>query len=273
MIIIFSLCPIMNTLFIFKNVFWLFFKEFVYLSSVLFVKYDWVERTFIDRELGLFLIRQNDRSRKLTFRTKDDAIYVTVPVGTSVNEVKDAVEKLRSRLKVAQLKQVHPLIDLNFKIEADFFKLHLTVGERNRFLSHSELGDTRIICPPDADFNNIELQNWLHKVVLEALRRNAKVILPPRLYMFSELHNLPYKSVKINSSKGRWGSCSARQTINLSCYLLLLPSHLIDYVLLHELSHTREMNHGDNFWKLLDELTNSEAKILRSELRQFRISF
>ena len=128
----------------------------------------------------------------------------------------------------------------------------------------------QIICPPDADFSNKELQAWLRKVIEEALRRNAKIILPPRLYALSLQHNLSYKSVKINSSQGRWGSCSARKDINLSYYLVLLPSHLIDYVLLHELCHTCEMNHSERFWVLLNQFTEGKALALRGELRKYR---
>lgn len=128
----------------------------------------------------------------------------------------------------------------------------------------------QIICPPDADFADENLQAWLRKVIEETLCRNAKVILPPRLQMLSAKHNLPYRSVKINSSHGRWGSCSAQGNINLSYYLVLLPAHLIDYVLLHELAHTREMNHGEGFWALLDKLTDGKAQPLREELKGYR---
>lgn len=250
-----------------------FLKNSFICPVILYVKYDSVKREFVDMELGLFWVTENSRARRLTFRTKNDVIYVTVPLGTSIGELKNAIEKLRPKLKSAQVNQAQTFIDLNFKIDADLFKLDLVVGERKRFLSHTEAGHTRIICPPDADFNNAELQAWFYKVILEALRKNAKAVLPSRLSTLAQLHNLSYESVSVNSSKGRWGSCSARKTINLSCYLLLLPSHLIDYVLLHELSHTREMNHGDGFWRLLDDLTNGNAKMLRNELRQFRINF
>ena len=187
-----------------------------------------------------------------------------------MREVKEAIEKLRPRLLDSRQKLVRPLIDLNYRIETEYFKLSLVSGKRERFLAHSELGEMRIICPPTADFTDSNLQDWLRKVIEEALRRNAKLILPPRLYMLSMQHNLPYKSVKINSSSGRWGSCSTRGNINLSYYLVLLPKHLIDYVLLHELAHTREMNHGKRFWALLDRMTDGRAQALRTELRKYK---
>lgn len=232
-----------------------------------------VERILEDKELGSLFVRVNARARRLTFRTKEDGIYVTVPPGTTLAEVKSAIEQLRPRLKAAKQKLARPLIDLNFKIDTEFFKLSLTSGQRERFLSRSELGEMQIICPPDADFSDANLQAWLRKVIEEALRRNAKIILPPRLYMLSTQHGLPYKSVKINSSSGRWGSCSARGNINLSYYLVLLPKHLIDYVLLHELTHTREMNHGERFWALLDKMTGGKAQALRNELKGYRTDF
>ena len=229
-----------------------------------------VTRILKDDELGTLFVRVNARARRLTFRVKEDGIYVTVPPRTSLAEVKRAVEQLRPRLREARQKQARKLLDLDYRIDTEFFKLTLVSGQREQFLSRSESGEMQIICPPDTDFTDGNLQAWLHKVLEEALRRRAKAILPPRLQMLSTKHNLPYKSVRINSSSGRWGSCSAQGSINLSYYLVLLPSHLVDYVLLHELAHTREMNHGEGFWALLDRLTDGKARALREELRKYR---
>ena len=226
-----------------------------------------------DAELGTITWKVNAKARRMTFRTKPEGVFATVPTGTTQKEVKMAIETLRPKLLKAKEKaKPKPLIDLNYRIDAEYFKLSLVSGNRERFLSHSELGEMRIICPPNADFNDEKLQEWLNKVIVETLRRNAKIVLPPRLYMLSMKHGLPYEQLKINSSKGRWGSCSAKKHINLSCYLMLLPSHLIDYVLLHELAHTKEMNHSEKFWALLDKLTDGKAKALRKELMQFNIN-
>ena len=103
------------------------------------------------------------------------------------------------------------------------------------------------------------------------MKEKALAYLPNRLQELSVQHSFEYTSVKISKSKSRWGSCSSKKSINLSLYLMSLPSHLIDYVLLHELCHTIEMNHGVKFWALLDNACNGKAKILRQELKTYRV--
>ncbi|MDR1004995.1 MAG: M48 family metallopeptidase [Prevotellaceae bacterium] len=236
-----------------------------------------VDRTFEDPEFGSVVIHAHAHARRIIFRIGKDGqnVAVTVPPRTSSTEIKQALEQLRLRLRErrAQVVQRQTLIDLDYRVDAKYFKLRLVRGGHNRFLSRSEQGATTILCPPDVRFDNSDLQAWLRKVIIEALRRNAQLILPPRLHQLSQQHNLPYRSVKINTATGRWGSCSGRQTINLSCYLLLLPDHLIDYVLLHELAHTLVMNHGDAFHALLNRLTDGKEAALVKELKQHRSLF
>ena len=96
--------------------------------------------------------------------------------------------------------------------------------------------------------------------------------LAPLLPFLAAAHGFDYRGVKIQPSCTRWGSCSARRDINLSYYLMLVPPHLADYVMLHELCHTREMNHSPRFWALLDQFTGGKAHALREELKRYRCS-
>ena len=104
---------------------------------------------------------------------------------------------------------------------------------------------------------------------LKALGEAANEYLPTRLYELSIKHGLPYTRVSIKDLRSRWGSCSSEKRISLSIHLMRLPKHLIDYVLLHELCHTRVMNHGADFWTLMDKVCGQSAKALRKELKTF----
>jgi len=103
-----------------------------------------------------------------------------------------------------------------------------------------------------------------------ALRRKAQSVLPDQLAELARLHGFKYSGVCIRKSRSRWGSCSSKGIINLSFYLMLLPGHLIEYVLLHELCHTVQMNHSPKFWALLNKCTQNKAQEFRREIRKFR---
>ena len=229
-------------------------------------------QSVVDAELGNVVVRVNPRARRLIFRAMEGGFAVTVPLGTTWGDVVRGLDALRSRLREVQAKRSERLIDLNYRIEAEYFRLNLVEMDVRRFQARSKPGAMQIICPRDTDFSDFRLQIWLRKVIGEALRKNAKLVLPPRLHALSERYGLPFRQVRINSSSGRWGSCSIRKDINLSYHLLLLPGRLIDYVLLHELAHTRVMSHGAEFWALLDSLTDGRAEALRRELRNYRTS-
>jgi len=103
-----------------------------------------------------------------------------------------------------------------------------------------------------------------------ALRRKAQSVLPVQLAQLAQLHGFKYSAVKIRKSKSRWGSCSTKGTISLSFYLLLLPEHLVEYVLLHELCHTVQMNHSPAFWALVNKCTQNKAAEFRKEIRKYK---
>jgi predicted metal-dependent hydrolase len=110
-----------------------------------------------------------------------------------------------------------------------------------------------------------DIQTKAHRASIRALKQEAERLLPPRLAELAQKHGFSYTSVDVKRLKSRWGSCSSRQEIVLNLYLMQLPWHLIDYVLLHELTHTKVMRHGEPFWQELERhLPN--AKGLRREI-------
>ena len=104
---------------------------------------------------------------------------------------------------------------------------------------------------------------------VERMRQEAKATLPRRVAELAYMHGFHYDSLTIRDSKTRWGSCSGRNTISLSLYLVQVPEHLQDYVILHELCHTVHHNHSPRFWALMDTVTDGKAHALRRELHQY----
>jgi hypothetical protein len=88
--------------------------------------------------------------------------------------------------------------------------------------------------------------------ILEKLRaltvRKAREVLLPWLDRTSRRTGLPYSALRVRRQKTRWGSCSSRGTVSLNAKLLFLPPDLVDHLLLHELCHTRHMNHSPAYW-------------------------
>ena len=106
---------------------------------------------------------------------------------------------------------------------------------------------------------------------VEQLRREARAYIPTTLERLAREHNLGYTSLRISSAHTRWGSCSAQNGISISLFIMLLPDHLREFILLHELCHTRYHNHSVAFHTLLNSLVGGKEKALNRELRAYHI--
>ena len=111
------------------------------------------------------------------------------------------------------------------------------------------------------------VEDAIWRILLE----EGKTYLPGRVKELAFAHNFEVTGVKIRKMKTRWGSCTIKNSINLNSWLMMLPDHLMDYVILHELTHTRHRDHSKKFWEALDQVTEGTSKMLRKELRTQRI--
>ena len=101
-------------------------------------------------------------------------------------------------------------------------------------------------------------------------RRQAEVFLRERIDRLAREYGFSFNRVSVRNQKTRWGSCSANNNISLNEKLTRLPDRLIDFVLLHELVHTRVKNHGRDFWMELGKYVDN-VEALRKEFRQYRL--
>lgn len=86
----------------------------------------------------------------------------------------------------------------------------------------------------------------------ESLRQKAGILLGERTALYAERMQVSYKRITIRDQKTRWGSCSTAGNLNFNWRLVLAPREVLDYVVIHELAHRREMNHSAAFWRIVE---------------------
>ena len=265
-----------------------------------------------DRDFGHLYIIVNRRAVRYTFRPANDGtpkvgIRVTVPPRYDVKDVVRAVEQNRtqllSMLQVDQTakdkKKETARIDWDFRIETDCLHISFVKGTSQKVLFHKEAAQIdkneqgedvilkpavlQFVCPPDFDFDKDDRQALFERAIIEGVRMYAKAQLLPRLLGYASRYGIQLNEVKINSSKGRWGSCSQHKqrtllnskksyNINLSLFTLLLPMHLQKLILLHELTHTLYMDHSPAFHTQLDAWLGGKEDALEKELKKYTTS-
>ena len=98
-------------------------------------------------------------------------------------------------------------------------------------------------------------------------KESARAAVHARLAHYNAHYGHPLRRIFIKNSKSRWGSCSSRGNLNFNYKLIFLPPEVLDYVVVHELCHLREFNHGPAFWELVGQVLPNH-KELRRALRQ-----
>jgi len=233
--------------------------------------------TIEDSEFGKIEITQNDRSRSIRVRILADRLKVTIPVQSKPEDAMKFIHSKRDAIlhkqKTAKKKQDHhpTRLDENTGLKTLTFEVRIERKERKDLYFGFKNGILTIEFPVTAEITDDNAQKHIWNGISYFLRKEAKRLLPGRTKQLADKHGFIFRDVKIQPSKSRWGSCSREKSINYSLYLMLLPAHLVDYVVLHELCHTREMNHSDKFWHLMDKVTNNKAYELRKELKKYNM--
>lgn len=197
--------------------------------------------------------RVNPRAKRLRLTLKADRVWVTIPPRTSQATTDRFLRETDSWLKeqwqkLQQRKQQHdanlaqnPHFSPNNTVE---HQVHLPVYHATWVFdvsaNYSRIKEfEQTLCVPETHKNE-HLRQWV--------KAKAQAYLPNRLAELALQHGFQYSGCTVRHARTRWGSCSRLGSINLNASLILLAPELLDYVLLHELCHTREFNHSPHFW-------------------------
>ena len=186
-----------------------------------------------------------------------------------VHQRKDWINKNLEKIKNSEKKLT--IFDFNscFNTRNHVLKL---IKVNSKELKHLIYNEEIIVYIPDSCFVRSELvQKEIRKAIEKAWQQEAKTILPYRIETLANKYGFKYQKLTIKNTKTRWGSCTFSNNINLSLHLIRLPDYLIDYVILHELVHTKVKNHSQEFWKMLQQISPLSKKHDK-ELKNYRIA-
>ncbi len=198
--------------------------------------------------------RRGTKSLRLSI-TADARVRVTIPAWAPYTAgVQFAIAR------VAWIEKHRPNTNLHMDHGQHIGKAHrlaFSAASVDRPTSRIVGTEIRIYHPLTHGRDHPAVQQAAVRASVRALRTQAETLLPTRLHDLARDHGFAYASVRIKQLKSRWGSCDAERHIVLNLFLMQLPWQLIDYVLIHELVHTKVLHHGSDFWQ---EFLSNEPK-------------
>lgn len=199
-----------------------------------------------------YQVKRHRRARSVKLRAEQhQGLMVTVPHRFSLRELpgildanKDWILQQLSRIQSRHIPELPDTVTFHsiqqtwkiaYEPSTDIFKL--------RHLSANEV----VLRGDRADYQRCR------KVLLHWIKKQSKLYLTTELQRVSLETQLPFNNLIIRGQKTVWGSCTSRKSISLNYKLFLLPAHLMRYVMIHELCHTKYMNHSSHFWSLVEK--------------------
>lgn len=217
-----------------------------------------LRQILIQDEVLEYELRRSSR-RSIGFLIADEGLRITAPRWVTVADIEQAIREKQqwifSKLREKQervVRRSQPAMRWEDGARLPYLGGHLSlriVQGRRMALSHdAEQANLIIALPPDASEQQLKdkVQSWL--------QHEARRVFLLRLPVFAEKLGVQYQSMHLSSANTRWGSCTSQGKIRLNWRLIHFSTEIIDYVVAHELSHLREMNHSPKFWATVESV-------------------
>lgn len=209
-------------------------------------------QSYIDSEFGEIAIHRIKTARHIKIGLHvNGQLRATMPPRTPKILLRKLVDDSRPSIRTLLEKNTSKRLYQHGDAIGKTHSLLVTKGSQ---FTVKRQGNTIVVTAPAVDdISHPRVQQAIRKEVIKALRKEAKAYLPQRLALLAKRLDCSYEKVRLSHASTRWGSCSSSGTISLNIALMKLPFSLIDYVIIHELCHTKELNHSDRFWRLVEQ--------------------
>lgn len=204
-------------------------------------------------------IRHSKRAKRISLRiTATQGLEVIVPIRKKIetglqflHQHRDWVEHQTKKMawlfqpdiqdkntlpEKIELKAINQTIDIIYRPIQSTPSVSCRV-ESNRIIFYGAIADFSVCVP----------------FMIDWLKKQAKIYLKKLLDDCALRYDLPFQKFSVRAQKTRWGSCNSNRDIQLNYKLLFLPTELVHYILVHELCHTKHLNHSNKFWTMVEK--------------------
>ena len=204
---------------------------------------------FNGNKISYLLIRKYRRS--IGLKITKDGLIIHAPIFTSKNYIKKVIiskkKWIKSKLDLINIKAPPFIIKSGGKFNLLGKKIifKLAIGQKKIYLKDNSCF---------IFFDELSKSDKLKKYFIDWLKNYALDYFTERVNFYSKKNNLLPNKVLLSNAKTKWGSCNNKKEIRLNWRLILSSTTIIDYVICHELSHLKFMNHSQQFWGLVNEI-------------------
>lgn len=217
-------------------------------------------------ELGAISIQRRRGAKNVSLRVAHDGtIKVSAPWLVPKSFIINFVESKKSWISDQRQNSIHEFMD-NEQITPQH-KLRIVETNRQRPSSIQKAESLTVFLP--VSYTDRQKAEYLNKSVQKAQTLYAKQTFLEMLRDISKEHGYEYKSLNVKPMRSRWGACDSRQNITLNSHLIRLPQNVVYYVIIHELAHTKYMNHSKDFWSEVAKV-EPKYKQLRKKLKKYQ---
>ena len=205
-----------------------------------------------------YQIRRSMKAKYLRLQINPlTGLEVVIPRGCKPKEAEEFIYKKKDWI-------LKHLKDIYLEEELSYFGKKIEINQKyNLFFTRHKINLYQNILLIESPSGSSENINFIFNVWL---KHRAKSYLPERIEILARKYNLAFRQVRIRNQKTRWGSCSSSGNISLNFRLMKYRKELIDYVIIHELCHLKEMNHSKRFWKQVEDIIPN-YRALKHELK------
>ena len=212
-------------------------------------------------DVGDIVIAKRRGQRSIRVTVNGSIVKVTQPTWLPFSAGEKFIEQ-----RLSWIKEHHKPVEVYVSGQYISRDRQLSFARSSRLTIGSRVSenDFCVLLPAHKYPEDADVQTYIQKKLISILRSDAEDYLPGRVLELARMFGFGYKSVQVKLLKRRWGSCNSKKELVFNLKLMSLDQLHIDYVILHELTHTVHMKHGDKFWTHMESVMPGAKKIAKT---------